>query len=176
MVDLRERVEEDRGYLKKIQMYIPGFRGYRIREDIRQADGLLRIQLANKIRDTKTDLESCRKLMVSKYMTSQLEPLGGLINYMTKIDGEVRHAEQGYSGFSAAIQVKEEELDRLYEFDYSMINLIFGLKQRIDLLKEAIQRGNEMHVENELAALRTAMEDFENTFRRRMNVITGTEV
>src|SRR5256885_16816857 len=45
MPDIRDRVEQDRGLLKKIQLAIPGYAGYRRREDIRAADNLLRIQL-----------------------------------------------------------------------------------------------------------------------------------
>ena len=51
MADLRDRVTEDRGLLKKIQMAIPGYRGYRIREDLRIADSMLRLQIADRMRD-----------------------------------------------------------------------------------------------------------------------------
>jgi len=43
MPDIRERVEEDKGILKKIQSFIPGFRGYRRKEDLRDADRMLRM-------------------------------------------------------------------------------------------------------------------------------------
>jgi hypothetical protein len=57
MVDLRERVKEDRGLLKKLEMAIPGFRGYRKREDLRIADSLLRKQLANNLGDIREKIE-----------------------------------------------------------------------------------------------------------------------
>ena len=38
MADIRQRVQEEQGVLKKIQMFVPGFRGYRQREDLRDAD------------------------------------------------------------------------------------------------------------------------------------------
>jgi len=40
MTDLRTKVEEDRGLLKKIELFLPGFRGYRKKEDLRAADSL----------------------------------------------------------------------------------------------------------------------------------------
>ena len=49
MVDLREKVEADRGLLKKIQVHVPGFAGYRRKEDIRAADSLLRLQIADRL-------------------------------------------------------------------------------------------------------------------------------
>ena len=51
MVDLRSKVEDDRGLLKKIELLIPGFRGYREREDLRAADSLLRQQLAGRVKE-----------------------------------------------------------------------------------------------------------------------------
>src|SRR5271170_7966430 len=48
-VDIRERVDQDRGTLKRLQMLIPGFRGYRQGEDIREADSYLRMQVATKV-------------------------------------------------------------------------------------------------------------------------------
>ena len=35
MPDIRQKVEEDRGLIKKIQLMVPGYRGYRLKDDIR---------------------------------------------------------------------------------------------------------------------------------------------
>jgi len=56
MPDIRDRVEQDRGLLKKIQLVIPGYAGYRRREDIRAADNLLRIQLANQLKGVRGEI------------------------------------------------------------------------------------------------------------------------
>ena len=49
-VDIRQRVAQDQGALKRLQMLVPGFRGYRQGEDIRDADAILRLQIADKLR------------------------------------------------------------------------------------------------------------------------------
>ena len=49
MTDLRDKVKDDRGLIKMIQLVIPGYRGYRIKEDLRIADRLLREELANRL-------------------------------------------------------------------------------------------------------------------------------
>ena len=62
MTDLRNKVEDDRGLLKKIQLAIPGFRGYRQKEDLRIADSLLRIQIADLLQsDVLVPLEQVRE-------------------------------------------------------------------------------------------------------------------
>ena len=47
MTDLRKRVEEDRGILKRIQIFLPGYSGYRKKEDLRIADSMLRNHVAD---------------------------------------------------------------------------------------------------------------------------------
>ena len=56
MTDLRDKVESDRGIIKMIQLVIPGYRGYRIKEDLRIADRLLREELANRLAEDREPL------------------------------------------------------------------------------------------------------------------------
>ncbi|MEM3445120.1 MAG: hypothetical protein QXJ27_08005 [Thermoplasmata archaeon] len=175
MVDIREKVEEDRGILKKLQLLIPGYAGYRRREDIRIADNLLRIQLADRLKQARQDVESCRRVLVENYETKHLEKIGSLSAQLQKVEGDLRHAEQGYSGISPALQIKEEELNKLYEFDYSMATLIEGIREEISTLKTVVNTNPEKIPEN-IAKIRGMLEDFDRTFRRRIRFITGTEV
>jgi hypothetical protein len=170
MPDLRERVAEDRGLLKRLQLLIPGFAGYRRREDLRQADSLLRIQLANRLKEVRARMESQRAALADNYEIKALEPLGRLIFETEQLEGMIRHAEQGYSGFSAAIQVKESELDHLYEFDLALLDGMNMLDARVAAIGEAGKAGVAI---KECTAI---LEQTRVTFKRRMNVITGTEV
>ena len=170
MPDLRERVAEDRGLLKRIQLLIPGFAGYRRKEDLRAADSLLRIQLANRLKEVRGRMESQRATLADNYEIKILEPLGRLIFESEQLEGMIRHAEQGYSGFSFAIQVKENELDHLYEFDLSLLDGMNMLDARVAAITEP---GNGGVAVKESAAI---LEQTRLTFKRRMNVITGTEV
>src|SRR5207302_905201 len=76
MPDIRDRVEQDRGILKKIQLMIPGYSGYRRREDIRAADNLLRIQLANQMKSVRGDLEEIRDGMAMDGKVQGLQTSG----------------------------------------------------------------------------------------------------
>jgi hypothetical protein len=172
---LRERVEDDRGLLKKIQLHIPGFAGYRRREDLRTADNLLRIQIADRLLKVKDRMDSVRGDFTRNYQIAHLEPLGGLIFKVTELEGRIRHAEGGYSGISADIRIEERELNHLYEFDLSLITGIDQLMAKADGLKAAAKKDAEA-VEAGMEDFRGAAELLENTFERRMKVITGTEV
>ncbi len=176
MPDIRERVEEDKGVLKKIQNFIPGFRGYRRKEDLRDADKMLRMQLADKLGLQRRGLEECRGMLMQSYGSKELDLLGGLISQFKRVEGKVEHAEMGYSGFVADIQIKEEELDRLYEFDAAMIDHIISVSASIDSLKNLLMAADEQNSYKELMNIRARITSFEDQFARRMNVIQGTEV
>ena len=66
MVDLRTKVEDDRGLLKKIELIIPGFRGYRLREDLRIADRLLREALVRELEIAANNYEEVRSGLIRK--------------------------------------------------------------------------------------------------------------
>jgi len=137
--DFRERVEEDRGLIKKIQMHIPGFAGYRTREDIRAADSLLRIELAKLYSDVRMKLEGERTHLSEKYLLDYLWRLGKTISKMRATEGKIRHAQQGYSGISPPVRVKEEDLDKLYEYDYGMIVKIKEMKEMLQDFNYAVE-------------------------------------
>jgi hypothetical protein len=176
MADIRTRVEEERGILKKIQNFVPGFRGYRRREDLRDADRMLRSQLSQSLGRQRRGLEDCRKLLVQYYGAKELEITGGLISQFKKVEGFVAHAETGYSGLVADINIQEDELNRLYEYDASMIDHITAIASDIEELKGAIAAGDMTAGGKGLADIKRRITDFEDQFNRRLRVIEGTEV
>ncbi len=176
MPDIRERVEEDKGILKKIQSFIPGFRGYRRKEDLRDADRMLRMQLADRLSKQRRGLEECRGMLVSGGPMAELDVVGGLINQFKRIEGLVTHAEMGYSGIAADIQIKEDELNLMYEFDVTMIDHIAAISASIESLKSSLVAADAATSHRDLMNIKARITDFEDQFDRRMNVIQGTEV
>jgi hypothetical protein len=171
MADIRERVEEDRGLLKRIQLHIPGFAGYRRREDLRQADSILRIQLANRLRDIRNKLEGTRQMLVDDYHMKALEPMGRAIFECQELEGLVRHAEQGYSGISWAIRFEEPELNMLYEYDIELLDGLNDLDKKVDEMQSSADNAAILVQE-----FSTSVKNLRATFKRRWSIITDTEV
>ena len=176
MPDIRQRVSEDQGVLKKIQMFIPGFRGYRQKEDLRDADRMLRDQLVKKLSLQRKQVEGARRLVKNAYNSKELEMMGGIISAYKKVEGLASHPSMGYSGISADIQFKQDEIFRLYDYDASMIDGLAFMQQAIDQLKAALTAEDGPKAEAEAGQLRALIANFEEQFKRRMNVIQGTEV
>lgn len=174
MVDLREKVVQDRGIIAKIQGFIPGFSGYRAKEDIRAADNMLRIQIAGRIAAIRADLEGCRAVMTDNGQFQGLDRVGSLVNKMKAIEGNVRHAPQGYSGIGARIKVGEAELNKLYEYDLALLTSLADLGAEVTAIKGLASAGGD--VNGGLAKAGVTLNGFEAAFKKRMDAVTGTEV
>ncbi len=175
MPDIRERVEEDRGFLKKLQLHIPGYAGYRRREDIRQADNILRIEIYQRIKNLRTELENVREAAAQSPRVS-LSALGNVMFELQGIEARVRHAEQGYSGFVAAIRIEESELDKLYEYDYAMINSLDQAGTDTGPLQAAVSANDKAAFDAATLKIRGDLRAFDDAWKTRVQVITGTAV
>jgi hypothetical protein len=175
-IDLRKKVVEDRGLLKKLELAIPGFRGYREREDLRIADSLLRVQLADRLKIIGVQVEQCRQDLVKRLDLEYLEDAARLVNGMHKTESRVRHAEQGYSGISADIRIEEEELNRLYEWDLELLSDINTMKLKVEELQTAVLAGNKREAPALMRAVNNIVQDFNTTFDKRFEVISGVAV
>jgi len=173
MPDIRDRVEQDRGLLKKIQLMIPGYAGYRRREDIRAADNLLRIQIANQMKGVRGELEDIRDGMAMEGKVQGLQTIGNAIFTIEGLEAKVRHAEGGYSGISATIQIKETELDRLYEYDYAMLE---SLDQAAGLVTAIRDGGDPKAFEGAVKSLMKAINSFEKAWKSRTSAVSGIQV
>ena len=173
MPDIREKVEDDRGLIKKIQLHIPGYAGYRRREDIRAADNILRLWIVDQVKGLRGGLEGIRDQMAQDGKYQGLQVIGNEIFRLQGIEGKIRHAEQGYSGFSPAIRVEEGELDKLYEYDYAMIDNI----DKCSALVPAISQAGDMPSFNAaVKAFHDALLAFDSSWDQRMPAATQTNV
>jgi hypothetical protein len=175
MPDIRQKVEEDRGLLKKIQLIIPGYRGYRIREDLRDSDKILRLELNKRLGLQHRQLDEFRlDLVRSAPMSKNLELLGGIVNQYKKVEGLVAHGEAGYSGISADIRIGAEELNHLYDYDLSMMENINFIDQSLGDLKSSIDSGDEKSIKDSLSTVKMRITGLEEKFSKRIAVIQGT--
>lgn len=176
MEDLREKVKEDRGLIKKLELAIPGFRGYRKREDLRIADSLLRRQLANKLKNLGMEIEGCRRDMLRNKEIAELEDVARIINNVQLTENRVRHAEQGYTGISADYRIDEEELNNMYEWDLSLLDNIEKIKQSIESLRSAVLNNNSSDMRTCLLDIDTTIQQFNVLFDTRREKIAGLGV
>ena len=173
MVDLREKVKEDRGLIKNIEMVIPGFRGYRKREDLRIADRLLREELVNRLGRAASSAEEARNALVKRKALDLLDDAAALVTKMNAIVQRVRHAEQGYTGISPDYRILESELNRMYEWDLGLLSNVEDLTDMTGILQRDAGSMTEDELSGELEMALRALTDFEQIFDQRREAFVG---
>jgi hypothetical protein len=174
--DLREKVEDDRGILKRLQLLIPGFRGYRQGEDIRAADSFIRIQVADRVKNARTTIENARASLSNANQFQVLNNLAPILADLMRLEGQIRFAEQGYTGLSPAVRINPQQLDRLYEYDYGFVQAADQLNQTIAPLPSLAMNGDPSGLNSLVATARGQVNQLEQAFKARIQVIEGIRV
>jgi hypothetical protein len=176
MADLRQKVKEDRGLIKKIELAIPGFRGYRKREDLRIADRLLRELLVNKLSQAAKQMEDSRAILVKRKALGLLEDMANLVNRMNTATEMVRHAEQGYTGVSPDYRIEEDELNMMYEWDLGLMDDVEVLNQIAGNMKSSALTLPEEKLTEDIGRSMNSLADFEKLFNQRREAFAGLTV
>ncbi|MCI4331944.1 MAG: zinc ribbon domain-containing protein [Thermoplasmata archaeon] len=173
-VDIRQSVDQDRGFLKRVQLLIPGFRGYRQGEDDRAADSLLRMQVADRVHQALVTIQMYRTQLTQANQFQGLTDLGPVIADLQQLEGSVRHAEQGYTGISPAVRIQTSQLDRLYEYDYGFVSAAATLGVTASGLSNP--SSDPAGVASAIETLRSQVRQLDAAFRARIRAIQGIQV
>lgn len=173
-VDIRKQVDADRGFLKRVQLLIPGFRGYRQGEDDRAADSLLRLQVADRVHQALATIQGYRTQLTQANQFQGLTDLGPVIADLQMLEGEIRHAEQGYTGISPAVRIRPDQLDRLYEYDYGFVNAASMLGSTVQGLNGPVP--DAAAVTAAIQTLRNQVRQLDAAFKARVRAVEGVQV
>lgn len=176
MVDLRDKVKDDRGLLKKIELAIPGFRGYRKREDLRIADRLLREALANDLAQAARSVEEVRDTLVKRKELDLLEDMAKFVSKINTSVERLKHAEHGYTGISPDYRIEEGELNKLYEWDLGLLDDIDSLKQLSARLRGSALTMPVSEMSVEISKGLSSLVNFDNLWDQRRESIAGLNV
>ena len=139
MSDLRDRVRADEGPFQKLLVSIPGFDGYREREIRRAADKILREHLVTLVDEARERLRALISDCTRAGKLDALDPLDRLAGRLVKLRDNIRLADYGYTGFFDAAKIKEDELDRIYEYDLSLREQVGGIQAAVEALAAETQ-------------------------------------
>lgn len=136
MTDVRHGTAGDDSALQKMAELIPGYIGYRERERRRDADKLLRNHLVRLLDTTRAKAER----IMRQLGTSDLQlvgKIGTLQRRLTALRDRVDHASYGYTGFFDAVKIGTEQLERMYDYDMSLISHIADMDDTVSQIGEA---------------------------------------
>ncbi len=138
MTDLTSQIKGQRGGFVKLLSKIPGFKGYMEKETRRDADKIVRDAVAAKFTDQVDRLTELQTDLLSNGGFEFVDDVEqSAVKLRTFID-RVKTAPRGYAGLFDAVQVKEDQLEQLYNFDYQLLSEADNLAAAIDQCRVAL--------------------------------------
>lgn len=116
---------------EKIGIFIPGYKGYAQREGRRDTDKLLRNKLSSLIDENKATLNNVMLNLTNSNNLSILNEIDRVKRNIEKISDKIKYRNYGESGFFDIVQIKERELEKLYQYDLALIDSINQIKKII---------------------------------------------
>jgi hypothetical protein len=176
MSDKKDVFSEAKGQMRlseRIMDAIPGFRGYKEKELRRESDKLIRNHLYLKLSKSKRDLESVFQKLADRRYFDVLTDMDHLKAKFDRVSSKVNHASYGYSGFFDVVKVKEENLDKMIDYDNRLVSEVEGLMADVDAFKAEITKGETKNAKESVRNLIDQLEAFEDAFDKRQEVILG---
>jgi hypothetical protein len=164
-----EQAKTQRNALEKLGDMIPGFRGFQNRELRRDVDKLQREHLAGELGRLKAAVRDRARAYTD---AGQIAALNGFDRLDRQLDGlaqAVRFADYGASGIFDAVKVGEPELQRLYEFDLSLLEDLAGVETDLAAVPAP---GGEDNPGTVLDRLQQRVRALDDKWRQRGRVIS----
>ena len=134
MSDAYQEARANRNSLERLGEKIPGYRGFQDRELRRDVDRSLREHLAAELGRLKAMLRDRARAFTD---AGKIGALNGFDRLDRQIDGlsqAVRFSDYGATGLFDPVKIRDGELERLYQFDLSVVDDLAQLESEIAAL------------------------------------------
>lgn len=167
--DLTEKIQSSQNRFEQLVGQIPGYKGYKQKEQRREADKLMRLHVASQYQE---QLERLNRIQYQLTLGGDLTGMMALERATSKLQllvDRLRTASYGYAGLFDALKVDEDVLDKLYEFDQGMLGGVDLLSALLDELTDLVNNGHPTRdAANKLIG---ELERLHHSFDERQNVI-----
>jgi hypothetical protein len=135
---LFDKVQQDLDPFKKILGKIPGFKGYIERQARRDSDKLLRETIFQRFRELEDRVSALQRDFIKQGEIMHVDDLEASAIKLRTFADRIRTATRGYSSLFEATKINEEELQRLYEYDLTMLDLVDEVGRAIDNVQASL--------------------------------------
>jgi hypothetical protein len=126
-----EQARGQRNVLERLMDKIPGFRGFQDRELRRDVDKMQREHLSAELGRLKAAVRDLSRRYTDAGKIGVLSGFDRLDRQLDGLSQAVRFADYGQTGFFDPVKVGDAELQRLYEFDLSMLEDLAALEREL---------------------------------------------
>jgi hypothetical protein len=121
---------------------IPGYRGYRSKEDRRDADRRVREKVAAALDELADRVETVARSLADQRQITAVGPVDEFAKSLRHLINRVLTASYGFGGLFSDRNVNEHALDQLRQFDESLFEDIDGIKAAVEALEQAYSAGS----------------------------------
>ena len=171
-----ERVQSSEKPLERLMLIIPGYRGYKLREQRREADRIVRDYIYRALERARDDLMGCFQSLSDAKASELSEPMNRLIARLDTIAEKINRASYGYSGFFDSIKVEEPELDNMLAYDTQLMDSVRKINDATANFKTDLTQGKLENARTTQLALDGSIDTLETAFDQRQAVIEGVKV
>ena len=171
-----EKVQASEKPLERLMLIIPGYRGYKLREQRREADRIVRDYIYRALEHSRDDLMSCFQTLADAKASELSEPMNRLIARLDLIAEKINRASYGYSGFFDAIKVEEPELENMLAYDTQLMDLVRKINDATTAFKTDLTQGKLENARTSQQTLDSSIDGLESAFDQRKAVIEGVRV
>ena len=116
----------------RIGSLIRSYKGYVIRDEKRNTDKKLRDELATKIEYCEVAIVDFQQVLIKNNLLQQCQEWDIARKSLNTLRSKIKHAVYGESSFFSENQLKENELDEIYDYDFEII-------ERVDVINKTIE-------------------------------------
>lgn len=162
--------QRSENWIDKIARLIPGYSGYKSREQRRDTDRALRQVIVSRLDDRRMMVDRVIAECSRQMKFDALESLEALRRRLQVLSDAVRYAPAGYSGFFDTMQVKEADLELIYGHDLRVREEV----EQLGSMVAGLDAGSPNLAQDANAAVQSAAK-VEEMFRARDKVVTGID-
>ena len=155
---------------------VPGFRGYKLKEQRREADRIVRTYIYDVMERSRDDLTTCLQALTDNRLTELVEPMNRLIAKVDRVAEKINHASYGYAGFFESVRIEDPDLDRMLGYDTQLMDLARKLSELTTSLRTSLAENKPDDARNAELQLDGAIGSLELAFDQRKSVIEGVKV
>jgi hypothetical protein len=171
-----ERVQESESYLERLMLALPGFRGYKVKEQRREADRKVRDYVYDSLQRSRDDLMSCLKALTDNKLSELVEPMNHLVAKLDYVANKINRASYGYAGFFDSIRIEEPDLNRMISYDTQLMDLSVKLSEVVTSFRSDLMQSKLDVIRNSQLQVDGSIRNLELAFSQRKSVIEGVKV
>jgi hypothetical protein len=171
-----ERVQDSERPLERLMLDLPGFRGYKLREQRREADRIVRSYVYDSLEHSRDGLMSSLQTLTDNKLSELVEPMNRLVAKLDRVAEKINRASYGYAGFFDSVRIEEPDLDRMLAYDTQLVDSARKFSEMVTSFRSNLTQNKFDDARNSQLQLDGAIGSLELAFDQRKSVIEGVKV